>query len=52
MANRADYLEQIMRDLGVLASDPIYHMPSREFYERRIERMQEKLAQESQEEQA
>ena len=47
MADRQDYVEQIMRDLGVLAGDPAYHMPSREFYEQRIEAMNELLARES-----
>ena len=50
MAVRQDYVEQIMRDLGVLAADPIYHQPSREFYVQRIERLTEDLAQLQQEE--
>lgn len=52
MANRADYIEQIMRDLGVLAQDEMYHQPSREFYEQRIEGLTEDLAQMPQEEQS
>jgi hypothetical protein len=36
MADRADYIEQIIRDQKVLADDPHYHQPSAEFYEDRV----------------
>ena len=35
--------EQIIRDERVLAGDPFYHEPSREFYEQRSEAYREEL---------
>lgn len=32
----AAYLDQVLRDLATLREDPVYHSPSREFYEGRI----------------
>ncbi len=31
-----DLMDQIRRDLKVLTEDPIYHVPSAEFYQQRI----------------
>lgn len=34
---RLAYIEQIKRDMAVLKENPIYHVPSRRFYEDRIQ---------------
>lgn len=33
---RKGLVQQVARDLAVLREDPVYHVPSREFYEQRI----------------
>lgn len=38
------YRLQIIRDSKVLAGDPIFHAPSREFYEERIASFREALS--------
>lgn len=40
---RALLVEQVRRDTLVLSEDPIYHVPSREFYEARITMFKELL---------
>ncbi len=42
-AMRALYVKQIIRDRQTLALGPLYHQPSREFYEERIARFTEAL---------
>lgn len=37
-------VEQIIRDMKVLAEDEVYHAPSREFYEKRIAAFKATLA--------
>lgn len=44
-SNRKALLDQIKRDVAVLQEDPIYHVPSREFYEGRIASYRQSLTQ-------
>lgn len=44
---RAALIEQIVRDSRVLKEDAQYHVPSREFYERRIASYKETLRHEA-----
>lgn len=41
---RDTLVEQVIRDTLVLAEDEIYHAPSREFYEQRIESYKQEIA--------
>ncbi len=44
MTLREAFIEQIIRDTGVLQEDAIYHVPSRAFYEDRIAACREAIA--------
>lgn len=41
MTDLESYIEQIARDKETLTMDPVFHVPSREFYKERIRMFQE-----------